>query len=73
MYYIESEECAKFDAFAKEIRSLKIITSPWFQTARRFFLYGGGKEAISEFVNKQSCNRNKVVKGFVYRGNGVRP
>ena len=23
-------------------------------------------EAISEFVNKQSCNRSKLVKGFVY-------
>jgi len=44
MYCIESEECAKFDAFAKEISSLKNLTSPWFQTARRFFLYGGGKE-----------------------------
>jgi len=39
MYCIESEECAKFDAFAKEISSLKNLTSPWFQTARRFFLY----------------------------------
>lgn len=44
MYNIESEECAEFDAFTKEISSLNNLTSAWFQTARRFFLYGGGKE-----------------------------
>ena len=56
MYYIESEECAKFDAFAKEISSLKNLTSTWFQTARRFFLYGGGKE-----YNPQHNEVDRVV------------
>jgi len=44
MYNIESEECAEFDAFTKEISSQNNLTSAWFQTCRRFFLYGGGKE-----------------------------
>ncbi len=44
MYNIQSEECYEFDTFANEIRSQKNLTSTWFQTARRFFLYGGGKE-----------------------------
>jgi len=44
MYNIQSEECPEFDTFANEIRSNKNWTSTWFQTARRFFLYGGGKE-----------------------------
>ncbi|MBC8461589.1 MAG: hypothetical protein H8D67_26740 [Deltaproteobacteria bacterium] len=43
-YNIESEECAKFDLFASEILSLPNWSSGWFKTARRFFLYGGGKE-----------------------------
>lgn len=44
MYQLESEECAVFDNFAKEMRSQKNLTASWFKTARRFFLYGGGKE-----------------------------
>jgi len=44
MYHSEAEECEKFSAFAKEINSYKNFTSSWFQTARRFFLFGGTKE-----------------------------
>jgi len=44
MYQFESEECTAFDAFAKEMRSQRNLTASWFRTARRFFLYGGGKE-----------------------------
>jgi hypothetical protein len=44
MYNIQSEECPDFDTFANEIRSQKNWSSTCFQTARRFFLYGGGKE-----------------------------
>jgi hypothetical protein len=43
-YKIESKECSKFDAFASEILSLPNWASVWFKIARRFFLYGGGKE-----------------------------
>lgn len=43
-YKIEFEECATFDSFASEILSLPNWSSVWFKTARRFFLYGGGKE-----------------------------
>lgn len=43
-YLIESEECTTFDSFASEILSLPNWSSVWFKTARRFFLYGGGKE-----------------------------
>ena len=43
-YKIESEECSTFDAFASEILSLPNWSYGWFKTARRFFLYGGGKE-----------------------------
>ncbi|MCD6271680.1 MAG: hypothetical protein J7K30_02260 [Deltaproteobacteria bacterium] len=43
-YKIESEECTRFDSFASEILSLPNWSSVWFKTARRFFLYGGGKE-----------------------------
>lgn len=44
MYQLESDECAAFDAFANEMRSQRNLSAPWFKTARRFFLYGGGKE-----------------------------
>lgn len=43
-YNIQLEECPRFDMFANEIMSQKNWTSTWFETARRFFLYGGGKE-----------------------------
>lgn len=43
-YQIESEECPKFDTFSSEITSQINWSSTWFQTVRRFFLYGGGKE-----------------------------
>ncbi len=43
-YEFHLEECNDFEVFAGEIKSLKNWTSVWFRTARRFFLYGGGKE-----------------------------
>jgi hypothetical protein len=43
-YRFESEECPGFDSFASEIMSHRNWSSTWFQTARRFFLYGGSKE-----------------------------
>ncbi|KFO68941.1 hypothetical protein ER57_00530 [Smithella sp. SCADC] len=43
-YELNIEECSSFDAFASEIVSQENWSSTWFQTARRFFLYGGGKE-----------------------------
>lgn len=43
-YELQPEECNDFDEFACEIKSLRNWSSVWFQTARRFFLYGGGKE-----------------------------
>lgn len=43
-YEFQLEECNDFDVFSSKIKSLKNWTSVWFKTARRFFLYGGGKE-----------------------------
>jgi hypothetical protein len=43
-YEINIEECSRFDAFASEIVSQENWSSSWFKIARRFFLYGGGKE-----------------------------
>lgn len=43
-YQLESEECVTFDNFAKEMGSQRNLVTSWFKTARRFFLYGGGKE-----------------------------
>lgn len=43
-YEFQSEECTDFDEFSCEIKSLRNWSAVWFQTARRFFLYGGGKE-----------------------------
>jgi hypothetical protein len=43
-YDLQPEDCTNFDKFAYEIKSLRNWSSVWFQTARRFFLYGGGKE-----------------------------
>ena len=43
-YIIESDDCLAFNTFASEILALPNWSSSWFKTARRFFLYGGGKE-----------------------------
>ncbi len=43
-YELQSEECNGFEEFARKIKPLRNWSSVWFQTARRFFLYGGGKE-----------------------------
>lgn len=43
-YKIESEDCSTFNSFVSEILSLPNWSSSWFKIARRFFLYGGGKE-----------------------------
>lgn len=43
-YKIESEECLNFNSFVSKILSLPNWSASWFKTARRFFLYGGGKE-----------------------------
>jgi len=43
-YELEQKECSHFDGFSSEIVSLKNWNTPWFQTARRFFMYGCSKE-----------------------------
>lgn len=43
-YKFESDDCLAFNNFASEISSGSNWSSSWFKTARRFFLYGGGKE-----------------------------
>lgn len=43
-YVLEQEECSNFDEFASEMISKKNWGATWFQTARRFFLYGSSKE-----------------------------
>jgi len=46
-YEIQDDECSKFDNFVSNIMSQnnqQSWNSPWFQTARRFFLYGSSKE-----------------------------
>jgi hypothetical protein len=37
-------ECPAWDDFALELAGYQTWRSPWFRTARRFFLYGGAKE-----------------------------
>jgi hypothetical protein len=43
-YDMQNDECFEFDIFVSEMTSYNNWDSTWFQTARRFFLYGGGKE-----------------------------
>jgi hypothetical protein len=43
-YEFQQEECSAFEEFARELKSMRNWSSVWFQIARRFFLYGGGKE-----------------------------
>lgn len=43
-YRLEPQECPGFDSFVSEILPHRNWSSIWFQTARRFFLYGGSKE-----------------------------
>lgn len=43
-YRFAQTECPKWNAFARELKSLPAWSSSWFRVARRFFLYGGGKE-----------------------------
>jgi hypothetical protein len=43
-YQLQAQECSQFDEFATKISSQKNWESAWFQTARRFFLYGSSKE-----------------------------
>lgn len=43
-YKIEPDECFEFDKFASDLLSQSNWSSSWFKIARRFFLYGGGKE-----------------------------
>ncbi len=43
-YNFDQSECNEFDKFAIEMISRKNWSSNWFQTARRFFLYGSSKE-----------------------------
>jgi hypothetical protein len=43
-YELQTAECSQFDNFALEMLSQKNWEAAWFQTARRFFLYGGSKE-----------------------------
>ncbi|MFA4901444.1 MAG: hypothetical protein WC600_01735 [Desulfobaccales bacterium] len=42
-YELENEECSEFDKFSSEMMSQNNWDSAWFQTARRFFLYGSSK------------------------------
>lgn len=43
-YQLEQVECDQWVQFALELPQREGWRSPWFQTARRFFLYGGAKE-----------------------------
>ncbi len=43
-YEIDTEECSTFDIFSSKTISQSNWSSSWFAIARRFFLYGGGKE-----------------------------
>jgi hypothetical protein len=43
-YELNTAECCHFDKFYAEILPQKNWDSTWFQTARRFFLYGSSKE-----------------------------
>jgi Apea-like HEPN len=43
-FEFRSDECDSWKAFAKNVREGCSWNSDWFSVARRFFLYGGGKE-----------------------------
>jgi len=43
-YRIETNDCQRFDTFVSNLLSMPNWSSHWFKIARRFFLYGGGKE-----------------------------
>ena len=43
-FEFRSDECDSWKAFAKRINESHSWRSEWFSVARRFFLYGGGKE-----------------------------
>jgi hypothetical protein len=43
-FEFRSEECDSWKAFAKGVTEGYSWNSEWFSVARRFFLYGGGKE-----------------------------
>ncbi len=43
-YKIKPEECSEFDKFASKLLSRSNWSSSWLKIARRYFLYGGGKE-----------------------------
>lgn len=45
-YPFRQSECARWDAFATELRNLPCWETEWFGVARRFFLFGGAKEFI---------------------------
>ncbi len=75
-YEFQLEECNNFDVFASEIKSLKNWTSVWFKTARRFFLYGGGKEyrpihyevdRIVDYITALECILTPERNGFIGR------
>jgi len=48
-YSLEAGECAEWNAFAHALVSFPGWRSAWFVVARRFFLYGGGKEFNPHF------------------------
>lgn len=73
-YKFQQDECNAFDEFACEIRVLRNWESVWFQTARRFFLYGGGKEyrpihyevdRIVDYITVLECILAPERNGFI--------
>jgi hypothetical protein len=46
---LEPEECPKFIEFANGIRSSQSWGAPWFSIARRYFMYGSGKEYMPQW------------------------
>ena len=48
-YVLHAHDCPVFDSFSCDVRGAQAWRSPWFNTARRFFLYGAAKELEVDF------------------------
>ncbi|MBZ5493812.1 MAG: hypothetical protein LAO76_23070 [Acidobacteriia bacterium] len=48
-YVLHAQDCRAFDSFSSDVCGAQAWRSAWFNTARRFFLYGSAKELEVDF------------------------
>ncbi len=51
---LTTDECESVVEFSNGLRASECWKAPWFQVARRFFMYGGGKEYLPQW---DDCDR----------------